>query len=73
MARAAALGGPDQPPGLVVERDDRLAQDHAVDEGHDARAGLELGVGDKAGDEPCVQRADVADRRPDLVRPARAS
>src|SRR6185437_9805151 len=67
VAGAAALVGPNQTPRLIVKSDDRLAQRDAVDESHDARAGLEPCVGDEAGDEARMQRADVADGRPDLA------
>src|SRR5580692_2476254 len=68
MAGAAALGGPHQPPRLIVERDDWLAHHHAVDKSDDARARFEFRVGDEAGDESRMQRADVANRRPDVAR-----
>ena len=53
---------------LGVDVDDQLARDHAVGEGDDARARLEPAVGDEAGRQARVQRADVGERVPDFGR-----
>lgn len=45
---------------LVVDVEDELAHDHAVGERDDARALLELRVGDESGREARVDRTDVA-------------
>src|SRR5262249_57945140 len=58
---------PGEPPRLVVEVDDQLADDHPVAEGDDAGVGLEASVDDEPGHQARVQRSDVTDRRPDVL------
>ena len=71
MREPAADDRPGDAPRFGIDVDDQLARDHAVGEGDDARARLEPAVGDEAGRQPRVQRADVGERVPDAAAGAR--
>jgi len=67
VRQPAANGGPHQPPVSIVDRDDWLADRHAVRKGHDPFARMELRVYDKSRHEPGVQRTDVTDGVPHVL------
>src|SRR6266511_3628040 len=58
----------DETPGAVVDADEHLACDCAVEERHDPGAVLEAGVDDETGRQALVYGTEVAQRVPDLVR-----
>jgi hypothetical protein len=64
---AFADDGVDQPPLVVVAIDQDLARHRAVCERHDARIAVEPGVGHEARHEPRMQRAEIAQRVPDVA------
>ena len=68
IAAACSIIARMSPASFVVEVDDQLADHHAVAEGDDASVGFEACVDDEARHETLVQRADVANRRPDVLR-----
>src|SRR5262245_19509263 len=68
VCQTLALDGIDLPPLLVVAIDQHLARHRAVGKRHDARVTVEPGVSDEAGHQPRMQRAEVAQRVPDVRR-----
>ena len=67
LRQPLADDGVGQSPPVVIAIDQQLARHGAVREGHDARVAVELGVEDEARRQPCVQRAEIAHRVPDVV------
>ena len=59
---------PDEAPGVVVEVDEHLAHDGPREEGDDPVASVEPGIRHEPGREALVQRAEVAEGRPGVVR-----
>jgi hypothetical protein len=67
VRHAPTNDGPDKAPRLVVDRDDEFTRHDTVAKGNDTRALFESHVGDEAGHEARVERADVADGRPGVL------
>ena len=59
---------PDEPPGIIVEIDQALAQDYAVEEGDDPVLPVESRIDDEAGHQALVQSAPIAHGRPHFPR-----
>ena len=59
--------GVDQPPLAVVAIDQDLARHRAVRKRDGAGVAVELGVGHEAGHQPRMQRAEIAQRVPDVI------
>src|SRR4051812_28502598 len=69
MSHPSADDGPDEPARAVLDAHDDLAGDRSVGECHHPRPLLHANVRDEAGKEPGMERADVAKRIPDDLRP----
>src|SRR5262249_48722882 len=54
---------------VIIDGNDQLARYPAVTERHDTGAGLETRVGYESRHQPGVERANVAHRVPNVVRP----
>ena len=55
---------PGDPPRRVVDCDDLLTHDRAIDESHNARVAIHSGLGDESRREASVQRTNIAQRLP---------
>ena len=67
MRVRAVRDRPDQPPLIVVQVDQDLADDRAVEERHDPVLAVEASVDRESRDQPHVQLAPVPQRVPDVI------
>src|SRR3954470_11936505 len=67
MLQTLVVDRVDQPPPRLAAIDQPLARHRSVGEGDDARVAVERAGRDKARRQPLMQRAEIANRIPDVV------
>jgi hypothetical protein len=67
MGHEFALRRPNDASGLIIDIDNQFPDNHSIAESYNSCTRLKPGIGDEPRDQAGVQRANIAERSPNLA------